>query len=157
MLPLAKNPPVDEEERRPILSLTTGYFCRFIASETPLLELVDVVVSIPANPERYSLRMMSLPDELARSAEHHLALPFLMQGLVSGKPDIELRGLSWADRRNAVRDSMKVGQLGLGAKRTVLVVDDISTSGATLREAARILLKGGAKAVYGAVLSHTEG
>lgn len=157
MLPLAKNPPIDDEERGAIMRLTTGYFCRFIASQTPLLGLVDVVVSIPANPGRYALRMMSLPDELARSTEHQLALPFLMQALVSGRTDIELRGLSWAQRRNAVRDSMQVEQLGLGAGRKILVVDDISTSGATLKEAARILLQGGAEAVYGAVLSHTEG
>jgi hypothetical protein len=158
MLPLAKSPPVDdEEERMAIVNLATGYFCRYLATETPLLSGVDVVVSIPANADRFSLRMMSLPDELARAAENCLGLPFLPQVLTSEKTDLELRGLSWHERREAIRGAMRVGPLGIAAKRSVLVVDDVLTSGATLRESARILVKAGVGEVYGAVLSHTEG
>jgi phosphoribosylpyrophosphate synthetase len=157
-LPLAKSPPVDDEEtRRAVLALATGFFCKYLATYTPLMAQVDAVVSIPANPIRYGLRMMSLPDELAHRVERHLAIPFIFGGLVSQAPDLELRGLNWYERRVAIRNAMRAGDIGPARGRTVLVVDDILTSGATLGEAARILREAGVAHVYGMVLSHTEG
>ena len=49
------------------LKLATGFMCRYILEETTILEEVDAVVPVPADPLRYSQRGMSLPDDLARS------------------------------------------------------------------------------------------
>jgi hypothetical protein len=155
---LAKDARRDTEEGRAALRIASEFMCRVVFEETPLLRTVDVVVAVPANPARYVRRMVSLPDELARALESHFALPFLFEGLVSEAPDdLELRGLSWRERREAVRGSMRVGNLGVGSGRSVLLVDDITTSGSTLREAARVLRDGGASEVFAITLSHTEG
>lgn len=155
---LAKEARRDTEDGRAALRIAGEFMCRVVFEETPLLRLVDVVVAVPANPARYARRMMSLPDELARALELHFALPFMFEGLVSEAPeDLELRGLNWRDRRAAVRESMRVGNLGIGRGRAVLLVDDITTSGATLQEGARVLRAGGASDVYAITLSHTEG
>lgn len=140
------------------VSLATGYFCRWIAERTSLLRHVDVVVPIPANPARYGQRMMSLPDELARAAEQQLALPMAFDALrYTAADDLELRGLSRAERRSAVAGSMAVGKPSLVVGKQVLLVDDVITSGATLTEAARLLRFAGACDVFAACLSHTEG
>lgn len=154
----AKNPDTEPKERHAVLGLATGFFCRFILRKTSLLSRADAVVSIPANPTRYSERMMSLPDSLAQAVEDQLALPFIFTALTYSAPaDLELRGLSRAERRQAVRGSMRAGDLGVGLGRDVLVVDDVITSGATLSEAARVLKGLGASAVYAATMCHTEG
>jgi predicted amidophosphoribosyltransferase len=101
--------------------------------------------------------MMSLPDELAQSVERQIGIPFLPGGLRNTATDIELRGLTWSQRRHAVRGSMEAGDLGIAAGRSVLVIDDVITSGATLREASRLLLGAGALEIYGLGLCHTEG
>jgi hypothetical protein len=147
-----------EEVPEGAVSLSTGYFCRWLAERTPLLSHVDVVVPIPANPARYGRRMMSLPDELARAAEQQLALPMVFDALrYTAADDLELRGLSRAERRCAVAGSMAIGKSSLIVGRQALLVDDVVTSGATLAEAARMLMLAGASDVFAACLSHTEG
>jgi predicted amidophosphoribosyltransferase len=157
-LRIAKEAPPDTEEGLAALRLAGEFLCRVVVEETPLLRHVDVVVSIPANPARYGQRMVSLPDELARALESHFALPFLFGALVSAAADnLELRGLNWHERHEAIRGSMCASDLGIGKDRCLLLVDDITTSGATLQEAARVLRNAGAGDVYAVTLSHTEG
>ena len=157
-LRIAKEAPPDTADGAAALRLAGEFLCRVVYEETPLLRHVDVVVATPANPARYVRRMVSLPDELARALEAHFALPFLFNGLQSdAADDLELRGLSWRERHERIRGSMRVGDLGVGKGRSVLVVDDITTSGATLTEAARVLRDAGAGDIFAVTLSHTEG
>ena len=43
--------------------------------------------------------------------------------------------------------------LTMSVKKNILLVDDVSTTGSTLNECARVLLTGGAKAVLGVTLA----
>ena len=152
----AKNPPRDQEERRVVLKATCGYLCRYILEETLVLQHADVVVAIPPDPERYAQRGMSLPDELAVAVERQLSLPWPTEALVKTK-SVELRGLSWRERRRAVDGSMAARDVTLVKDRCVLLVDDVVTSGATVSEAAVLLRAAGARDVHAATLCHTEG
>ncbi len=145
------------EDRDAMLSLATGYLCRFIAERTPLLGIIDVVVPIPANPDRYGSRMLSLPDELARSVQAQLGVPMRFEALAHSGEEAKMSELSWADRRLAVRKTLVAGDARGLADRSVLVVDDITTSSATLRRAAQLLTEEGATDVYAVCLAHTEG
>jgi len=101
--------------------------------------------------------MMTLPDELGKALRRYLALPYIADGLGSTVDDLEMKKLSHADRREAIRGSIRVERSNLLVDRAVLVVDDITTTGSTLSEAARQLRLAGASAVYGFALAHTEG
>ena len=154
---LAKNPVRDNEERSALVTLATGFMCRYILEEATLLGEVDAVVPVPADPERYSQRGMSLPDELARAIESQLVVPEVRGALRHTKISTELRGLSWSERRRAVRELLEVGDYDPERWPSVLVVDDVITSGATMQECARLLLSAGAQSVHGIALAHTEG
>ncbi len=129
---------------------------RFVFHETPLLRNVDLVVAIPPDHERYAHRGMSLPDQLAAAVERQLSLPWPMEALVKTKT-IELRGLPWHERRAAVKGSMAARDVPLLKDRCVLLVDDVTTSGATLSEAARVVRAAGASDVRAVTLCHAEG
>lgn len=155
-LRIGKQP--DEEERDGALSLAGGYFARYLLERTSLLASVEVVVPIPANPTRYVGRMMSLPDELAKAAGAVCALPVVLAAL-AWDVDVELKGLSWQDRRAAMREAFRVGpDIERVRGRAVLLVDDILTSGSTLTAAARLLREVADVPIVSAlVLAHTEG
>lgn len=158
LLRKAKNPDEAQDEREAVLNIACGFFCRFILERTPLLGQIDAVVSIPANPERFNHRRMSLPDELAKAVEKQLAVPFVFTALAyEAGASLDLRGLSWRERYRAVEGSMSVRDLGVAQGKKVLVIDDVVTSGATLSEAARILREAGVSDVFAMTLSHTEG
>ena len=152
----AKEPPKDEEERTVLSKVACGFLCRYIAANTPVLRQADLVVAIPPDPERYARRGMSLPDSLAAAVERQLALVWPMEALVKTK-SIQLRGLSWPDRRQAIKGSMATGDAEIVKDRCVLLVDDVTTSGATLLEAATVLRGAGARDVLAVTLCHTEG
>lgn len=151
----AKNPPTDGAERERILSLVCGAFCSDLKTHSPqFLERVERVVAIPANPTRYALRGMSLPDEMGRAVKRQFGIPFLPQSLRSlAAPELQMRGMEMEKRAEAVKGSMAVGEGERIAGHTVLLVDDVVCSGATLREAARLLLEVGAAKIYATCLA----
>jgi hypothetical protein len=155
LLRLAKEPQPDPDEAAAISKLACGFLCRHLVTETPLQSQVDVVVSIPPDASRYARRGMSLPDQLADAIEAQLAIP--CHGALRRVKSIELRGLTRAERRREVEDSMAVNDVTTLQGRTILVVDDVTTSGATLLEAARILRAAGTGDVHAITLCHTEG
>lgn len=78
----AKHPPLDLPDRERLLSLVCGVFCNHLETQTPLLASVhatvsvDAVVAVPANPARFALRGMSLPDELGEPCKGVLGCRF---------------------------------------------------------------------------------
>ena len=62
-------------------------------------------------------------------------------------------GLSKKERKENIHDAFRVTKNVILKEKTVFIIDDIVTSGATFVEAARMLKKAGAKAVYGLAFS----
>ena len=66
--------------------------------------------------------------------------------------------LSREERMRNVKDAFRIKENSkpIIAGKTVFLVDDVLTSGATLSEAAKVLKRGGAKAVFGLALAHGQ-
>jgi predicted amidophosphoribosyltransferase len=76
---------------------------------------------------------------MARALSEGHALPILEDALGYERSVPELRGRAYAERAALVQGAMKLENAKLVTGRSILVVDDVVTSGATLREAARVL------------------
>lgn len=153
----SKDPPSDPTERAAVFRLACGYMCRFIAERTDVLAVADVVVPIPADPDRYVRRMASLPDELAKAVEAQLAIPAELFALQNAGTGVEMKLLARAERHAAAEEAFRSGPRRAVFGRGVLLVDDLITTGSTLRSAAALLLDAGATTVVAAALNHTEG
>jgi ComF family protein len=114
------------------------------ASAPRVIEGADFAVPVPLHVVRQYRRGFNQAEELAK----HLPVP-LLRGLRRRRATATQTDLPEAQRRNNVRHAFAVRRR---ARRQVqgatnLLVDDVSTTGATLDACARVLLAAGAKDV----------
>lgn len=109
---------------------------------------VDAIVPAVLHPSRRAWRGFDQARLLAREMSRHCGRPVWEDVLVRVKntqPQVRLTPLQRADNMHNAFEPRKTWKLQ-GA--SVLLVDDVYTTGVTLREAARALKAGGAAAVH---------
>lgn len=107
-----------------------------------------VVVPVPLHRSRLLRRRFNQAAELARAVSSQTGLAFAPQAVKRVKATPQQVGLKAAEREANVRTAFDVPAAGvpLIAGRTVVVVDDVLTTGATVNALARTLKrKGGAR------------
>jgi len=112
---------------------------------------VDVVTWIPASAARMEEHGVDHGELLARGVAASLRLP--AQRLLARPRGVPQTGLDARTRRNgpALRATREIGA------RSVLVVDDVVTTGGSLGASARALRANGARAVFAATIARTPG
>ena len=117
----------------------------------------DVVLPMPLAPQRLAQRGYNQAWELARRVAAALHLPARPDWLQRPLDTAPQAGLARAARQVNLRNAFMVEprhRASLAGRRMALV-DDVMTTGATLREAAATLLRSGAGAVDVWVLART--
>lgn len=117
---------------------------------------VDLVVPMPMAWRRRLVRGMNAPELLAESISRRLARP-VRRALRFRRNVLQQSTLTPSRRRDNVRRALAVIPGYPLAEATILLVDDILTTGATANEAARCLKKAGAKEVRVAVAARGIG
>lgn len=108
---------------------------------------VDMLLPIPLGKERLKERGYNQVAMIARPLSIQLGMDYYPKGLVRARETRSQVGLSASERKENVRDAfVAVGKDVNG--RFVLLMDDVSTTGATLSSAAEALYASGARAVY---------
>jgi len=106
----------------------------------------ELVVPVPLHPSRRRERGFNQAVDLARG----LSLP-LCRALRRARPTPSQTGLSADDRRENMRGAFRPSRLPWRRRavdgRVVVLVDDVSTTGATLDECAKVLRALGAREV----------
>ncbi len=114
-----------------------------------LLDECEVIVPVPLHRRRFLQRRFNQSAELARALAATSAKPFAPQALVRFRATERQVGLGVKERRRNVDGAFRAPEaeeIHLRGRR-VLLVDDVYTTGATVRAATRALMRGGAKSV----------
>jgi competence protein ComFC len=112
----------------------------------------DLVAPIPLSPARQKQRGYNQAALLAYPLALQLNCAYLFNGLTRVRETATQVGLNIEGRRENVRSAFRADQKRVSGK-TVLVVDDVTTTGATLAACAQALLEAGAEEVYGFTLA----
>jgi ComF family protein len=105
----------------------------------------DAIVPLPLSAERLGQRGFNQAAEIARPLARAAGLPLLLHGTARRLDTRPQATLPWQERRRNVRRAFTCDLDLSGA--TMIVVDDVMTTGATLDEFARVLKSRGAAKV----------
>jgi ComF family protein len=114
-----------------------------------LLDECDVILPVPLHRWRFWQRRFNQSAELARALARSSALPFAPQALNRIRRTEQQIGLGSKERKRNVDGAFRVPkeqEIHVRGRR-VLLIDDVYTTGATVKAATRALLRGGAKSV----------
>ena len=115
---------------------------------------VDLIVPLPLHPERLRERGFNQSVEIAATIGNCLNLPVHRSTLQRTRATPHQTGLSPKERKKNVCAAFECNTDYSG--KTILLVDDVMTTGATLNECARILKLHGAVAVIATVTARAQ-
>lgn len=121
-----------------------------------ILQQEAMFVPIPLHASRLRKRGYNQSNVLARSLGNRLQIPVLdcLERIKKTKTQV---GLSQAERQENSKDAFAITKKHaamLSHIDQIFLIDDVVTSGSTLKEAAKVLKKAGVGKVWGMTLAH---
>jgi ComF family protein len=105
------------------------------------------MVPVPVHASRRRRRGFNQAEELARRLSEKLGIPVDSHILIRTKKTVPQKNLNPAERLRNLEQAFSVASLPPRDK-TILLIDDIYTTGATAEACAKILKEAGAEKVY---------
>jgi predicted amidophosphoribosyltransferase len=126
------------------------YMAKKVSDSLPYLEGY-IVTFAPSTPSRRRMRGIDIAEKMARDIANSKHLEF--RSLLRRETIEHQVGHSRSDRIEHMKRGFSVQPSAHIRGKSILVVDDVMTSGATLEAAARVLKKAGAVRVVAAVFA----
>ena len=108
----------------------------------------DLIIPVPLHRAKLRQRQYNQSDYFAEGLSEAMQIPWSPTVLHKGKSTDSQTRKSRFERFQNVTDAFEVTEAGAVRGRTLILVDDVITTGATLEAAARVLLASGARAVH---------
>jgi len=109
----------------------------------------DVIVPVPLHRSRYRKRGYNQAALIAAELSKLSGIPMDEKLVVRTRKTAPQKGLTGSGRRKNLRDAFRVTEHGQKTMpRTILLVDDIYTTGSTIDALAEVLKRAGAGKVY---------
>ena len=110
----------------------------------------DFIVPVPLHPHRLRQRGYNQALEVARPVSRQLCVPIDITLLQRSRKTQQQQGLSASERRRNLRNAFTLTSETSAIK--ILLIDDVMTTGETVRECCRTLVAGGVEEVQVAVI-----
>ncbi len=141
---------------RPQLAVPLGRrLAAFARDHAPDLDGLrfDALLPVPMHPARRRLRGYNQSERLARVVAGELGLPLLPDALVRTRAARPQVGLDRDARLTNLQGAFAVRRPEAVLGQTLLLIDDVATTGSSLHECALVLKACGAQSVYALTLA----
>ncbi len=114
---------------------------------------VQAITFVPAHRRKEALRGYNQSELLARYIAKRLDITLLDNHLIKIRWTTDQNKLGRVERKNNLKDSFKAINIEDFKGKEILLIDDIITTGTTMKECSKALVEKGAKKVYGLALT----
>lgn len=132
-----------------------GPLSRLMVRALPRDERFDLVLPVPMHWLKRWRRGFNQAELLAKPVARHLGVP-LTRNLCRKRRGHVQAGLNHAERLENLKNVFSVSAPGALAGKRVLLIDDVFTTGATLRAAAGVLREAGALRICAMTLARVD-
>lgn len=156
----------DENSKNAIFYFKHGQYLGAISTFCQLIKTMidsdfaninfDFLVAIPPSKERVRKINFDQSAVLAENLSKNMGIKYLPHSMKRTRETKRQSSLNSTERKTNLNGAFAVNRPEKVFKdKIILVIDDVSTTGSTINECAKILKKANAKKVYGAVIAKT--
>ncbi len=131
------------------------YFAELLAEKCRQFEDADSLCFVPMTEKAVRKRGYNQSELLAKELSEKLGLPLLKNAVVKNRETESQKTLSYRERAENLKGCFTAYK-GEVNGRSIILVDDVFTTGATAEAVIKELLKKGAKCVYLATIASVE-
>ena len=148
-----KYEPFVKELREPLSSLILNHFQ--LMDKPP--NFTDfLLVPVPLEKRKIRWRGFNQAEEIGKELSNFLKIPLLDDVLIKIKETLSQVELSGKEREENIKGVFVIKNKEKIEGEKILLVDDVYTTGATMKECARILKEAGAKEIIGIVVARAR-
>lgn len=110
----------------------------------------DVILPVPLHKKRYNQRGFNQAELIAKKLSKPLNKKIYTNVLIKTKETLPQVGLSLKQRRTNLIGAFSINKnkKNIIERKNILLIDDVYTTGSTVNECSKVLLKEGAKRIY---------
>ncbi len=132
------------------------FFADRLAEKLNRLPPPDCIVYVPMTKKSLNARGYNQTKLLAKAVSKRTGTPVIYDAVQKVKDTAAQKGLTHRERRENLKGAFKAVKRESLAGKSVLVIDDVLTTGATADEVCSAILKAGAAQVYFASVASVE-
>lgn len=117
-------------------------------------KMFDLLIPVPLHTQRLRERGFNQALLLVKVLSRRTGIPYRNRVLQKIRPTLPQVHLSGVERERGVRGSFHINGREALEGKSILLVDDVYTTGATVNECSKVLLAGGAERVDVLTLAH---
>lgn len=117
---------------------------------------IDLITAIPLSANRKKERGYNQAEIIAKPIARTMNLPYSDKSVYRNKHTSSQVGLSVKERQLNMKDAFKADP-NVVKDKSILLIDDVATTGATMDACAKALLDAGCRQVFGLTLAKTVG
>lgn len=146
--------PFLKELSSPLATLIIHHF--FLLEKSSDFLQGKILIPIPQSKKRNSWRGFNPSEEIAKNLANFWKLPLFCEVLVKIKETKPQVKLNEKEREENIKDAFLLKEKEKIKNKEIFLIDDVFTTGSTMKEAARVLKEGGAKKVIGIAVARAK-